>query len=65
MSLVDVMSHAGLAVYAEVAMALFMIAFLVIVVWVFAPSRRREMDEAKRLPLEDEPAAALRPGAKP
>ena len=56
MNLVDIMSHAGLAGYAELAMILFMLAFLVIVVATFRPSNHRAMDAASRLPFEDDPA---------
>jgi cbb3-type cytochrome oxidase subunit 3 len=66
MRLTDVMSHAGLAIYAEVAMVLFLIAFGIIVVRTFWPSRRDEMDRASRLPLEeDDPAERSATGAKP
>jgi cbb3-type cytochrome oxidase subunit 3 len=51
----DIMSHAGLAGYAEVALVLFMLAFLGIVITVFRPSRKREMDAASRLPFDDDP----------
>ena len=57
MHLTDVMSHAGLAGYAEVAMVLFLLAFLVIVIATFRPSNKKEMDAASRLPFEDDPAA--------
>jgi cbb3-type cytochrome oxidase subunit 3 len=63
MSLSDVMSHAGLGRFAEIAMILFMLAFLGIVVWTFAPWRQREMDEASRLPLDDEREGPAGPGA--
>ena len=53
MRLSDIMSHAGLSTYAEVALVIFLIAFLLIVVGVFAPSRKREFDEASRMPLDD------------
>jgi cbb3-type cytochrome oxidase subunit 3 len=56
MHLVDIMSHAGLAGYAELAMILFMLAFLVIVIATFRPSNRKAMDAASRLPFEDDPA---------
>lgn len=50
----DIMSHAGLEAFAEVALVLFTIAFLAIVVRVFAPSRKREMDEMAMKPLADD-----------
>jgi cytochrome c oxidase cbb3-type subunit 4 len=63
MSMTDVVSHSGLAFYAEVAMVLFILAFLAIVVWVFRPGRTREMDRAAHLPLEDDEPTTPRPGA--
>ncbi len=53
MKLSDVMGHAGLAIYAEVAMILFLFAFAIILWRVFAPANRRAMEEAGRLPLDD------------
>jgi cbb3-type cytochrome oxidase subunit 3 len=58
----DIMSHAGLSIYAEVALVLFFVAFLGIVLRAFAPSRRREMEEMARKPLEDD-APPASPGA--
>jgi cbb3-type cytochrome oxidase subunit 3 len=55
MHLSDIMSHAGLALYAEVALILFLLAFLTIVIATFRPSNRREMDAASRLPFDDDP----------
>jgi cbb3-type cytochrome oxidase subunit 3 len=65
MGLSDVIGHAGLSGYAVAAMILFMAAFAAIVVWAFAPRRRRELDEASRLPLDGGAERAERPGAKP
>jgi cbb3-type cytochrome oxidase subunit 3 len=65
MSLTDLMSHSGLAVYAEVALVLFLLAFLVIAVRTFLPGRQAEMDAASRLPLDDQPVPTQGPGARP
>lgn len=54
MRLSDIMANAGLAGWAQVALILFLVAFLVILVAVFAPSRRREFDRASRMPLDDD-----------
>lgn len=54
MRLSDIMSGAGLSIYAQVALLIFVAAFVAIVVRTFLPSRNREMDELSRLPLEDE-----------
>jgi len=59
----DLVSHAGLALYAEVALVLFLLAFLVIVWRVFA-ARRSEMEELARKPLEDA-VTSPNPGARP
>ena len=53
MTLTDVMSGAGLSGYAEAGLVLFFLAFAVLVFRTFAPGRRREMDRAARLPLDD------------
>jgi cbb3-type cytochrome oxidase subunit 3 len=63
MGLSDVLGHAGLSGFTEVAMILFMAAFIAVVVWTFAPRRRRELDAAGRLPLDDEGAGPAGPGA--
>lgn len=55
MKLSDVMSNAGLAGYAEVALVLFMLAFLGIVIALFRPSQKKRMDAASRLPFENDP----------
>ena len=54
MKLSDIMAHAGLAGYAEVALVLFLLAFAVILWRVFLPSRTAEYERAARLPLDDE-----------
>lgn len=53
MRLSDIMSNAGLSTYAEIALVIFLIAFLLITLSVFAPSRKQEFDEASRMPLDD------------
>jgi len=54
MRLSDIMSGAGLAGYAEIALILFMVAFIGIVIRIFRPGRRQEMQAAARMPLDDE-----------
>jgi cbb3-type cytochrome oxidase subunit 3 len=63
MGLSDVVGHAGLAGLTVVAMVLFMIAFTAVVVRTFAPGRKRELDEASRLPLDGECTGPTSPGA--
>ncbi|MGE0441863.1 MAG: cbb3-type cytochrome oxidase subunit 3 [Gemmatimonadales bacterium] len=65
MRLTDIMSGSGLSGYATIALILFMAAFLAIVVRTFLPSRKREMDEHGRIPLDDYPqATSPRKGAR-
>ncbi|HEX5077365.1 MAG TPA: cbb3-type cytochrome c oxidase subunit 3 [Gemmatimonadaceae bacterium] len=51
-SLTDVVSGAGLSVYAEVALVIFLIAFVGIVISLFAPGRRRVYEHLRRLPID-------------
>ena len=53
MKLSDIMSNSGLSMYAEVALVLFLGVFIAITIRTFMPSRRRELDEAGRMPLDD------------
>ena len=62
MRLSDVMSHAGLAGYAVVALVLFLVAFAAIVVRVARRSSNAEFARASRMPLDD-PAPSPRKGA--
>lgn len=58
-NLTDVMSHSGLAIYAEIALVLFALVFVAIVGRVLSPKHRDEFEAARRLPLED---GSVRPG---
>jgi len=60
MSLTDIMEHAGLSIYAQISLVIFLVVFIAITVRTFAPSRRREMEDAARLPLADETAVPYR-----
>ena len=62
MKLSDIVSAAGLSWYAEVALVLFMAAFVLVVWRVFAPSLKAKYDRAARLPLDDEPPQSSRTG---
>jgi cbb3-type cytochrome oxidase subunit 3 len=59
-SLTDVVSGAGLSVYAEVALVIFLVAFLGIVISLFAPGKRRMYEHLRRLPIEDDKDRPLR-----
>lgn len=54
MSLTEIMSNAGLSRYAEVALLLFVFAFVMIVWRIFRPSQRQALEQQARLPLDDD-----------
>lgn len=57
MKLSDIVGHAGLAFYTEVALVLFLVVFVAVVVRTWRPSRKAELEAQRRLPLEpDAPA---------
>ena len=53
-SLADVMGASGLSSYAIVALVLFFAAFILVLVRIFAPSRRKEYERDSRMPLDDD-----------
>lgn len=55
MKLSDIMGHAGLAGYAEIALLIFFATFVTILIRTLRHSDRAEIEHASRLPLEDEP----------
>ena len=59
-SLTDVVSGAGLAGYAEIALVIFLIAFIGVVISLFAPSKRRTYEHLRRLPIERDSATVPR-----
>ncbi len=54
MKLSDIMGNAGLSMYAQVALLIFFAVFIAIIIRTWAPSRRRELQDAAMLPLNDE-----------
>lgn len=58
MKLSDIMGNAGLSMYAQVALLIFVVVFIAIIIRTWAPSRRHELQEAAMLPLNDELPAA-------
>jgi hypothetical protein len=53
MKLSDVVSHSGLAGYAEVALVFFLVAFAAVALRTFWPGRGAHWSRVSRLPLED------------
>ena len=64
MKLSDIMSHAGLSLYAQIALVIFLAVFVAIVIRTFLPSRSKELREAALLPLDDAAADRVRAGRK-
>ena len=63
MKLSDIVSHAGLAGYAELALILFVIVFVGVMLRTWRPSRRDELEAQRMLPLEPDSPAPPREGA--
>jgi cbb3-type cytochrome oxidase subunit 3 len=53
MKLSDVVGHAGLAFYTEVALILFFVVFVAVLWRTWSPSRRAELEAQGRMPLDD------------
>lgn len=53
MKLSDIMSHAGLTFYTEVALVIFLAVFVAVVVRTLWPSRSRELDSQARIPFDE------------
>ena len=51
-SLTDVVSASGLSIYAEIALVIFLVAFLGVVISLFLPSRQRTYEHLRHLPIE-------------
>lgn len=54
MKLSDVMSHAGLAFYAEVALVIFVVVFLAVALSTMLGRQQAEHEAARMLPLDDQ-----------
>ncbi len=54
MRLTDIMSGAGLAFYAEVALALFLLAFAMVAATVVARRNQKTWENARWMPLSDD-----------
>ena len=53
MRMSDIVSHAGLAFYPQVALVLFLLAFAIVVVRTFLPGAQPLWERAGRMPLDD------------
>ena len=54
MKLSDIMSAAGLSTYAEIALVIFLLAFIAVVMSLFAPGRQRTYERMRNLPIDGE-----------
>jgi cbb3-type cytochrome oxidase subunit 3 len=55
MKLSDVVGHAGLAIYAQIALLLFLAVFVAVVIRVFRPSAKADLEAAGAMALDDAP----------
>ena len=53
-SLTDVVSGAGLSGYAEIALVIFLIAFVGVVISLFVPSRQKTYEHLRQLPIDSD-----------
>ena len=53
-SLTDVVSGAGLSIYAEIALVIFLLAFVAIVISLFVPGKRSTHEHLRRLPIDSD-----------
>ena len=51
MKLSDIVGHAGLAFYTEVALVVFLLVFVAVVLRTWRPSRSAELEAQRQLPL--------------
>lgn len=65
MKLSDVMSGAGLSIYAEIAMVIFMAVFIGIVIHLFRPSRRESLERHGAIPLDEGRTDKTQTGGRP
>lgn len=61
-SLTDVVSGAGLSIYAEIALVIFLVAFIGVVISLFLPSRQRTYEHLRHLPMDVDPVLQPSPG---
>lgn len=54
MKLSDIMGHADLAIYAQVALVLFLAVFLAVAIRVFRPSNKAALEAAGAMALHDD-----------
>ena len=53
-SLTDVVSGAGLSIYAEIALVIFLVAFIGVVISLFVPSKQRTYEHLRQLPIDSD-----------
>lgn len=54
MKLSDIIGNAGLSIYAQIALVIFVVVFVAIIVWVFRPGTRERFRRDAMMPLDDE-----------
>lgn len=64
MKLSDIVGHAGLELYPQIALVLFLIAFAIVVVRLFLPSQQALYKRGARMALDDADAPTTPPTAR-
>lgn len=54
MKLSDIVGNSGLSIYAQIALVIFVLAFLAILVWLFRPGSKERFRRDAMMPLDDE-----------
>lgn len=61
MKLSDIMGNAGLSMYAEVALVIFLLVFIAVTIRLWMPGTQQAMRDVAMLPLNDDPSSAAKP----
>lgn len=54
MKLSDIVGNSGLSIYAQIALVIFVLAFIAIVIWLFRPGAKERFRRDARMPLDDD-----------
>ncbi len=54
MKLSDIIGNSGLSIYAQIALVIFVAAFVAILIWLFRPGSTERFRRDAQIPLDDE-----------
>lgn len=64
MKLSDIVGHAGLELYPQIALVLFLFAFAIVVVRLLLPSQQSQYERGARMALDDADAPSTPPSER-